>query len=90
MHPLRKPYSLQELKDKTAKDEDRFLTAVVAIDFDDLVTHDIEWLNETCSEMITGSDVAMEDIGYMPVGAEGGEVLVQVTGSILNWLTNQE
>ena len=90
IRPLRKPFTLQELKDLTAKDEDRYLTAVVAVDFDDLIYNDIEWLNEGVSELITGSGVALEDIGFKPVGVADGEIYIEVTGSVLYWLEEQE
>jgi hypothetical protein len=90
IRPLRRPFTLQEIKDFTSKDPDRYLTAVVAVDFDDLVDNDIEWLNDTVSELITGDEIALEDIGFKPVGAMDGEIYIEVTGSILHWLQEQE
>ena len=82
--------TLQQLKQRTEKDEDRYLTAVVAVPFDDLLDHGVEWLNDTASAMITGDDCALEDISYTLAGALADEVLIRVNGSILSWLQSKE
>ena len=84
--PITKPYTKKEAK-KLIKNNG--LTAVVKLSFDDL-RQDTDCLNDLVSEMICGSETALEDIDYYFVGVINNEnensVLVSVSGSIENWL----
>lgn len=82
---LTRPYTLEELRvmsDGGAK----HIEANVGVGLWDLIEHDIEWLNDVVSEQIAGSTVALTDIGFAPVGVDGEEVIIKVTGSVTDWL----
>jgi len=62
---------------------------VVPLGLDELgVSRDC--LNDAVSVMIAGDSSVLEDISYRPVGIKGDEILVEVTGSVGNWLSGQE
>jgi len=64
-------------------DDQGDLTVVIAVSLDTLVDADVEALNDTVSEMITGSAAGLTDIAFQPVGvAADGSVLVQVTARV--------
>lgn len=84
--PLTRPFTPQQAH--RLADGEKFLTAVVGIDFDSLLGHDIDSLNETASLAMIGNDYLLEDISYTVVGGnrQTGQVLVEVTGYIGSWL----
>jgi hypothetical protein len=55
---------------------------VVRIPFSDLISHDVEWLNDYVSEQITGSRVALEDIGYKAESVDGDQIVLRVNGEV--------
>lgn len=69
--------------------KDGRLTVRVLLNLDELGV-DKNCLNDAVSEMITGDTTALEDISYEAVGVKDGSVIVEVTGSVANWLTGQE
>ena len=87
--PITKPYTKKEAK-KLVKNNG--LTAIVKLSFDELRL-DTDCLNDAVSEMICGSETALEDIDYSFVGVINNEyensVLVSVSGSIENWLSGK-
>jgi hypothetical protein len=85
---IERPFTLDELR--AMQDKDGSITAVISWPWDE--TGDIEHLNDSASELITGSEVGLEDISYKLVGAdvEAQEVLIEVTGTVENWLAEQE
>lgn len=88
MKPLDKPLTWEELK--AMQEKDGSVTAVISIPWDE--TGDIDSLNDTASELITGNECALEDIGYKLVGAdvERQEIWLEVTGTVENWLEEHE
>ena len=82
------PYTEDALRTMTNNGAE-YLVANVGVALWDLVEHDLEWLNDYTSEQITGSTAALEDIGFKPVGVDGEEVVIQVTASVLTWITDR-
>jgi hypothetical protein len=60
---------------------DGVVDAVVGIDLWDLISGDIERLNDTVSAPITGSEIDLHDLEFHPVGAEGDCVLIRVAAA---------
>jgi hypothetical protein len=84
---ITKPYTKKEAR-KLVKHN--ALKAIVALDFDEIMTG-IECLNDAVSTMICGNECSLEDISYEPVGVDkDGNVLVEVCGSIENWLEEKD
>ena len=54
----------------------------VRVSLSDLIDHGIDWLNDYVSEQITGSRVALEDIGYEAHSVDDGDIILQVSGVI--------
>lgn len=55
---------------------------LVRVSLSDLISHDIDWLNDYVSERITGSRVALEDIGFEAKSVDGDEIVLRVNGQI--------
>lgn len=76
---LVKPMNQKELTDNVRKDGS--IQAKVLLDFDDLVNHDLEWLNDEVSKRITGSITGLTDISFNVVGRITiDQVILKVTG----------
>lgn len=89
MNPvLQTPLTYKELRQMQKKDGG--ITATISFPWTDV--GDIDNLNDTASELITGNCCALEDISYKLVGAdvENQEILIEVTGTVENWLEEQE
>jgi hypothetical protein len=88
MKAMVKPFTLAELR--AMQENDGSVTGVISVPWDE--TGDIDALNDQASEALTGSEAALEDIGYKLVGAdlENQEVLLEVTGTVENWLADQD
>ena len=87
LEAITKPYTKKEAR-KLVKHN--ALKAIVALDFDEIMTG-IDCLNDAISTMICGNECSLEDISYKPVGVDkDGNVLVEVCGSIENWLEEKE
>jgi hypothetical protein len=88
MKAMPKPYTLAKLR--AMQEKDGSVTGVISVPWDE--TGDIDALNDQASEALTGSEVALEDIAYKLVGAdlESQEVLLEVTGTVENWLAEQD
>lgn len=82
------PLTLTELR--TMQNKEVNITAVIPFPWDEI--GDIENLNDTASELITGSSCALEDISYKLVGVniDTQEVLLEVCGSVENWLKDKD
>ena len=81
-----KPLSAAQVK-KLAKDGR--LTVRILLNIDELsVGRDC--LNDAVSEMVAGDTTALEDISFQPVGVKDGSVIVEVTGSVANWLRQED
>jgi len=87
MTTIEKPYTVNELQ---AMENGEGVKAVISYPWKE--TGHIDTLNEKASELITGDDCALEDIGYRLVGAdiENQEVFIEVTGTVANWLAEQQ
>lgn len=84
---LLEPYTIEELT-RLSNNGENHIEANVEISLWDLIENDLEWLNDTVSERITGSSCGLEDINFEPAGvieASDG-VVIRVTGSVGNWL----
>lgn len=55
---------------------------LVRVLLSDLISHDIDWFNDYVSERITGSRVALEDIGFKAESVDGDEIVLRVNGQI--------
>jgi hypothetical protein len=89
MNPvLQTPFTYKELRQMQEKAG--CITATISWPWNE--TGDIDNLNDTASELITGDCCALEDISYKLAGAdvEKQEVLIEVTGTVENWLEEQE
>lgn len=82
--PLSRPYTPEEAR--RIADADGGITAIVGLGFYSLLGADEDSLGDQVSEAVTGSDVGLTDITVEPVGVNGGDVLLRVTGSIAEWL----
>jgi hypothetical protein len=86
---ITRPYTKKEAR-KLVKNN--ALTAIVALSFDE-IRYDIDYLNDSVSQIVCGSETAMEDIDYSFVGVINNQhensVLVSVSGSIENWLAGK-
>lgn len=73
--------SIEELEKNSNKDG--MITAKVVVDLDSLIDNNIEILNDTVSERITGSECGLTDISYKIAGATvNNEVILKVTGCV--------
>jgi hypothetical protein len=80
---LDKPMTAEQLK--AVMDEHGYLTACVEMDFNDILTGDLDTFNDEVSEKITGSEVGLQDIAYSVVGHRPGvigHVIVQITAAV--------
>lgn len=77
---LGRAMTVEELR--AAVDSDGFVATVVGVDLDDMVGVDLEHFLDNLSEWVTGSIAGLTDIGYKPVGVDGEQVLVEVTGCV--------
>lgn len=75
------PVDLKTLSDAIRSGE-KPLVCVLGISFSDLLGFDINSLNDYVDDTILGSASILSNISYRPVGADGDEVLVEVTGYI--------
>lgn len=84
---LLEPYTIEELT-RLSNNGENPIEANVEISLWDLIENDLEWLNDTVSERITGSSCGLEDIGFEPAGVieSSDGVVIRVTGSVGNWL----
>jgi hypothetical protein len=69
--------------------KDGRLTVQVLLGIDELGV-DKDCLNDAVSEMITGSTAALEDISYEPIGVKDGQVIVEVSASVEEWLNRED
>lgn len=69
-----------------------WLTAVVRVDFHRMLAADFDDVNDLLSELVTGDESALTDIGAQAVGVadEGRTVLVEVTGNVTDWLAAED
>lgn len=77
---LKQPLNKKQLARKI--NENGYLKVVVAVDLDDLITNDIEGLNDLCEKSILGDLGVLSDIAYRAVGVVSGQVLVEVTAAV--------
>ena len=85
---LLEPLTLQELKDKSTKQG--ILTSKLLVGLDELIDGDIDDLNDTVSERITGSCCGLTDISYEPMGSVRGNIVLRVTGNVADHIANEE
>jgi len=77
---LNRPMTRDEILE--AKDENGYVTGVVRLDINDIFnTGHIDQFCDLLSNALIGDDLLM-DIAYQVVGAEEGDVLVEVTGDV--------
>jgi len=88
MKAIEKPFTLDELRQM--QHDNGSITAVISWPWDE--TGNIDILNDNASELITGNQCALEDISYKLVGCnvEAQEVLIEVCGTVENWLTEHD
>lgn len=89
MNPvIQTPFTWKELRQMQEKDG--CVKATISWPWDE--TGDIDNLNDTASELITGNCCALEDISYKLAGCDVDkqEVLVEVCGSVENYLEELE
>lgn len=78
---LVQPMNQKELKDAVRKDGT--VAVKVVIPFNDIVSFDLEWLNDEVSEKITGSIVGLTNISWDVAGrTTNNEVILKVTGAV--------
>jgi hypothetical protein len=70
---LQRPLTYDEVR-KLA-DKDHFIDALMRVDLDDLISHDIEYLNDLANDQILPEEdcVGLADLGYNTYQAEPGE-----------------
>lgn len=76
---LIEPLTVDELNELS---NNGVITAKVLVDFDLVVQGDIENLNDTVSNFITGSDIGLSDISYSVAGNKGEDLILKVTGMV--------
>lgn len=69
---------------KTIANKDNVLSAKIAVSIEDMLTGDIEELNDRASEMLTSSQAGLTDITYSVVGRipKTNDVILKVTGTL--------
>lgn len=78
---LTTPMTEKELREAITKGGR--ISAKVLVDFNDLVSNDIEWLNDEASEKITNSVGGLVDISYKVAGrTPNNELIVKVDGGV--------
>ena len=69
--------------------KDGRLTVRVLLGLDELGV-DRDCLNDAVSRMVAGDESALEDISYEPVGIKDGQVIVEVSASVEEWLKRED
>jgi hypothetical protein len=84
-----RPLSVKEIIEK--KNDDNYLTGVVAIDKGDIIGEDFGDFLDTISIALVGDDLLM-DIGYIIKGVseDGVTLYIEVTGDVSNYLLDDE
>lgn len=86
---IKKPLTFKQIQARMGSDG--YIKVILALSLDTLgvVRDDLDML---VSELITGSAGAlqgsMQGIFYKPVGIKGNNVLVEVSGSVSEWVDN--
>ena len=79
---LTEPMNQKELADNVRKDGT--IQAQVVVTLEEVLDNDIEYLNDTVSERITGSEAGLTDISFDVAGTITGtnEMILRVTGTV--------
>ena len=80
MNVLAEPYTVEQLKKLTDGNQDNYVTGIVRVSMDDLMT-ELDIALNTLSYKLVGNDRLLET-SYKAVGAQDGDVLVEVKGDV--------
>jgi len=82
---LQEPLTYEEIK-RRSKNGENPLSVVIRMGLDTLMSGNFEDIMDEMSELITGDACSLTDIGYTAVGAVDGDVLLEVTGDVSEFL----
>lgn len=88
MEILSRPLTIEEMKER--QNSEGFITAIVAVNFNDVVVNDQEYFLDLLSEKVTGK-TTLQMVNYNLVGHQNGiTVLLEVSGDVSRILDEHE